>query len=182
MAVATEQFTGVFNSDPTHSSFEFGVKHMKVANFRSRFSDVSAQLRGDETGLRLVGNAKVESISIHNPPEFRAHVVGGADFFDGDNHPEINFSSTGIDLSDDGTFTLEGELTIKGVSKPITATGDYQEPIEDPYGFTRTALELHATVDRRDWGMDWQAPLPKGGDVLGYDVELSVHLELIKQA
>lgn len=181
MAVATQQFTGVFNSDPTHSSFEFGVKHMKVANFRSRFSDVTAQLTGHDSGLELAGRARVESISIENPPEFRAHVVGGADFFDADNHPEITFSSTSIDLSDDGKVALEGELTIKGISRPITASGEYQEPIEDPYGFTRTALELHAKVDRRDWGMDWQAPLPKGGDVLGYEVDLSVHLELIKQ-
>ena len=181
MAVATEQFTGVFNSDPSHSSFEFGVKHMKVANFRSRFADVTAQLTGDDSGIKLVGSAQVDSISIQNPPEFRAHVVG-AEFFDADNHPEIAFNSTGLDVADDGTLSLEGELTIRGITKPLTAKGEYQEPIEDPYGFTRTAMELHATVDRRDFAMNWQAPLPKGGDVLGYDVDISVHLELIKEA
>jgi polyisoprenoid-binding protein YceI len=73
-------------------------------------------------------------------------------------------------------------LTIKGVTRPVPDTGTYQPLIEDPYGSIRTAVELTTTVDRRDWDMDWQAPLPKGGDALGYDVQLSAHLELIQES
>jgi len=87
-----------------------------------------------------------------------------------------------VQLGADGAATVRGELTIRGVTRPVTATGSYQAPVEDPFGATRAAFELTATVDRREWGMDWQAPLPGGGDVLGYDVELSAHLELVKQA
>jgi hypothetical protein len=70
-------------------------------------------------------------------------------------------------------------MPVKGIARPLTATGSYQPPVEDPYGSIRTAIELSATADRRDWDMNWQMPLPKGGDVLGYEVEITVHLELI---
>jgi polyisoprenoid-binding protein YceI len=182
MATATQDLTGTYVADPTHSSFTFAVKHMKVATFRAGFSEVEARLSGSDAGLSLEGKARVESISISNPPEFREHVINGADFFDAGNHPEIAFRSNEIDLAADGTARVEGELEIKGIAKPVTAAGTHQEPIEDPYGLRRTALELTATLDRREWGMDWQMPLPKGGDVLGYDVELTVHLELIEEA
>lgn len=97
------------------------------------------------------------------------------------NHPEITFRSSRVELGEDGRADVEGELEIKGISRPVRATGTYQPPVEDPYGSVRTAIELSATVDRREWEMDWQMPLPKGGDVLGYEVELTVHLELIRQ-
>jgi len=182
VAVATQPFQGVFQADRDHSSFLFAVQHMKVSRFRASFRDVDARLVADGDGLRLEGAARVESISITNPPEFREHVVRGSDFFDADNHPAIAFRSERIDLREDGTLTLDGELTIKGVTRPIQASGRYQPPVDDPFGSVRAAIELSTTVDRRDWNMDWQMPLPKGGDVLGWDVELVVHLELIKQA
>jgi polyisoprenoid-binding protein YceI len=180
MTVATQQFAGTFEADPDHSSFLFAVKHMKVSSFRATFADVDARLVADDAGLSLEGRARVESISITNPPEFREHVVNSEEFFDGANHPEIVFRSNDVELAD-GSARVEGELEIKGISRPVSATGTYQPPVEDPYGSVRTAIELAATVDRRDWGMNWQMPLPKGGDVLGYDVELTIHLELIKQ-
>jgi len=181
MAVATQQFAGTFVADPDHSSFLFAVKHMKVSSFRAVFADVDARLVGDEDGLSLEGRARVDSISITNPPEFREHVVNGGEFFDARNHPAIVFRSTDLELEEHGGARVEGELEIKGLARPLTAIGRYQAPVEDPYGSVRTAIELAATVDRRDWGMDWQMPLPRGGDVLGYQVELTVHLELIKQ-
>ncbi len=182
MSISTQPFTGTFVADPAHSSFGFSVKHMKVASFSARFEDVDARVVADERGIRLEGAVRVESVSIKNPPEFREHVVYGSDFFDAGKHPEITFRSSRVELGEDGSVHVEGELTIKGVTKPVTATGTYQPPVEDPFGSVRTALELAATIDRRDWNMDWQMPLPGGGDVLGYDVRLSAHLELIKES
>ncbi|MBA3429473.1 MAG: YceI family protein [Actinobacteria bacterium] len=182
MAVTTDPLTGVFEADRNHSSFLFAVRHMKVSSFRASFSDVDARLIGDESGLRLEGAARVESVSITDPPEFREHVVRNPDFFDVDNYPQITFRSNQVDLAEDGTATVAGELTIKGISRPVTATGSHQPPVEDPYGSLRSALELQAVVDRRDWELSWQMPLPDGDDVLGWDVELTIHLELIKQA
>ena len=181
MSVATQPLVGTFVADPVHSSFQFAVKHMTIATYRASFDDVDARVVADPQGIRLDVAVRVESVSIKNPPEFRAHVVHGADFFDAGNHPEITFRSDDVQLHDDGTVAVRGELTIKGLTKSVVATGTYQPLIEDPYGATRTAVELTATVDRRDWGLSWQAPLPGGGDALGYDVTLSVHVELIKQ-
>ena len=129
---------------------------MQVSTFRASFGDVDARLVADASRSRLEGAARVESISIVGPPEFREHVVRGAEFFDADNHPEILFRSERIDLAEDGTATVDGELTIKGVSRPITATGTYRRPVEDPFGGLRAALALRARLDRRDWGMSWQ--------------------------
>jgi polyisoprenoid-binding protein YceI len=181
MAAIIDPPGGVFEADRTHSSLHFAVGHMKVSTFRASFGDVDARLIVDTAQLRLEGAARVESISIADPPEFRDHVVRGADFFDADNHPEILFRSGRVDLAEDGTATVDGELTIKGVSRPIRATGTYHRPVEDPFGLLRAALELRAVLDRRDWGLNWQAPLPGGADVLGWDVELTVQLELVKQ-
>jgi polyisoprenoid-binding protein YceI len=181
MAITTDPLTGVFEADRIHSSFQFAVRHMKVATFRASFGDVDARLIADGPEPRLEGAARVESISIADPPAFREHVVRGADFFDADHHPEILFRSERVDLTENGTATVEGELTIKGISRPITATVTYERPVEDPFGSLRAALALRAVLDRRDWGMSWQQPLPDGADVLGWDVELTVQLELIKQ-
>jgi polyisoprenoid-binding protein YceI len=144
MAVTTNPLTGVFDADRTHSSFQFAVRHMKVATFRASFRDVDARLIADASELRLEGAARVESISIADPPEFREHVVRGADFFDADNHPEILFRSERVDLTENGAATVEGELTIKGLSRPITATGTWERPVEDTFGSLRAALELRA--------------------------------------
>lgn len=182
MSVSTQPFTGTFVADPAHSSFGFSVKHMKVASFSARFDDVDARVVADEWGIRLEGAVCVESVSIKNPPEFREHVVYGGDFFDAGNHPEITFRSSRVELGEDGSVRVEGKMTIKGIAKPVMATGTYQPLVEDPFGSVRTALELAATVDRRDWNMDWQMPLPGGGNMLGYDVRLSAHIELIKES
>jgi polyisoprenoid-binding protein YceI len=181
MAVTTDPLTGVFDADRVHSSFQFAVRHMQVSIFRASFGDVDARLIADERQLRLEGAARVESISIADPPEFREHVVRGAEFFDADNHPEILFRSDRVELAENGAAAVEGELTIKGLSRPITATGTWSRPVEDTFGLLRTALELRAVLDRRDWELNWQMPLPDGADVLGWDVELTVQLELIKQ-
>lgn len=173
---------GTYNADPVHSSVQSGALHMGVGAFRTSFADVAARLTAGDDGLRLEGRAQVSSISIHNPPEFREHVVNGADFFDASNHPEIVFESSSIDLKADGAVELDGELVIKGIAKPLTATGTWHAPVEDPYGGMRTALELRAIIDRRDWDIMWQAPLPGGSDALGWDVTLDVQLELVKDA
>ncbi len=181
MNTTTQPLAGTFAADPIHSTFQFAIQHMGVSMFRATFDDVDARVVSDEHGVQLNGAIRAESISIRQPPEFRDHVLYGADFFDARNHPEITFRSVDVQLADDGTLAGQGELTIKGITKPVTATGTYQAPVEDPFGSQRAALEITAAVDRRDWAMDWQTPLPKGGDALGHEVELTVHLELVRE-
>jgi polyisoprenoid-binding protein YceI len=179
---AVHPFTGSFTADPDHSSFQAQLRHMGVGSFRTGFDHVEARLEAGPDGPRLTGRARVDSITITRPPEFRAHVVEGDDFFDGRNHHEITFESRRLDFSDDGTVALDGLLTMRGVERPIAATGTYHGPVEDIYGGRRAALDLEAEIDRRDWGMTFQAQLPRGGDVLSWRVRLSVHLELVADA
>lgn len=180
MTISTREFSGTYLADRDHSSILFSVRHMNVSVFRAAFADVSALVVADEDGVMLEGEAHVDSISISNP-QFREHVVNGPDFFDARAHPAINFRSERVEFAGGGGVQVQGELTIKGISKRVTATGSYRPPVEDPFGTTRAALELQTTVDRREWGLNWQMPLPAGGDALGYDVEVTVHLELTKE-
>lgn len=182
MATVAKTLIGTYELDRAHSTVQFAVKHVGVSTFRASFADVDARLIVDDDAIALEGRVGVESVSIVEPAEFREHVVRGADFFDGDTFPVITFRSTSVELGDDGAVTLSGELTIREASRTVTARGTYEPPREDPFGNVRTGLDLRATIDRRSWEMDWQTPLPGGGDALGWDVEITAQLELIKAA
>ncbi len=176
---AVHPFTESFTADPDHSSLQAQLRHMGVGSFRTGFDEAEARLETVSGRPRLTGRVRVESIGIRRPAEFRAHIVEGEDFFDARNHPEITFESRRLQFSEDGTVALDGLLTMRGVERPITATGTYLGPVEDNYGDRRAALDLRAEIDRRDWGMTFQAELPGGGDVLSWTIELSAHLELV---
>lgn len=176
MATATK-LSGTYTADPVHSSFAFGVRYQGVSLFKGTLDEVDAKL----VDGRLEGAAKVESISIRTPEQFRAHVLG-AEFFDAANHPEVTFTSQDIDIADDGTATIEGELTIKGITRPVSATGTWVAPAADAFGNTRGHLNLEAVVDRTEYDMNWNMALPSGGNVLANDVTLTVELSLVEQA
>jgi polyisoprenoid-binding protein YceI len=173
----TTALAGTFNADPVHSSFGFAVKYQGVSTFRGTLGDVAATLADG----KLEGTAQVESISIVTPEQFRAHVLS-ADFFDAENHPTITFTSSDVTLNDDATATVNGELTIRGVTKPVTATGTWQAPSEDAFGNTRAHLQLDVTIDRTEFGLNWNAPLPSGGNALANEVTLAVDIALVQQA
>jgi polyisoprenoid-binding protein YceI len=175
MTTATQPLAGTFTADPVHSSFGFAVRYQGVSVFRGSLSDVEARL---EDGV-LTGAAKVESISIKTPEQFRAHVLG-PEFFDAENHPEVTFTSTELTLDEDGTATVKGDLTIKGITHPVEGQGTWSAPAEDAFGNTRGHLNLVATVDRTAYGMNWNAPLPNGGNALANEVELTVDASLVQ--
>jgi polyisoprenoid-binding protein YceI len=131
--------------------------------------------------LTLEGTAKVDSISIRTPEQFRAHVLS-PEFFDAATHPEVTFVSSDLDLAGDGTATVRGELTIKGITKPVEAKGTWTEPAPDAFGNSRGHLQLEAIIDRAEWDMNWNMDLPTGGKVLANDVTLTVDLSLTAQA
>jgi polyisoprenoid-binding protein YceI len=180
MTTATKSLTGSYTADPDHSSAQAGLRHMGVGSFRTTFAELQAQLTTDGAGPALEGSASVASISITNPPEFRAHVVDSPDFFDAASHPEIGFRTSRLVLAADGTVEFDGELRIKGIAKAVAGRGTWQGPLEDVYGGERLALDLEAAIDRREWSMNYQAELPSGGDVLGWEVAVEAHLELVK--
>ena len=176
MTTAT-QLSGSYVADPVHSNFGFAVRYQGVSLFKGTLEDVSATL----TDGRLEGAAQVESISIRTPEQFRAHVLS-AEFFDAENHPQVTFNAAGVDLADDGTATVDGELTIKGITRPVHATGTWIAPEADAFGSTRGHLNLEALLDRTEFEMNWNAPLPSGGKALANEVTLTVELPLVEQA
>jgi polyisoprenoid-binding protein YceI len=173
----TTALAGTFNADPVHSSFGFAVKYQNVSMFRGTLGDVTATL----VDGKLEGTAQVESISIVTPEQFRAHVMS-ADFFDVENYPTVTFTSTDVELADDGTAKVAGDLTIRGVTKSVAATGTWQAPSQDAFGNTRAHLQLETTIDRTEFGLNWNMPLPNGGDALANDVTLTVDVALVQQA
>jgi polyisoprenoid-binding protein YceI len=165
--------TGTWSVDPVHSSVAFAVKHNVVATFRGAFSDVEGSL--DESGIR--GSARVESISVEEP-QLKGHLLS-PDFFDAERHPELAFRSAEIHAEGD-RVRVEGDLTIKGVTKPVVLEGTVNGPVNDPFGGERVGLELETVVDRTEFGLDWNAPLPGGGFMLASDVTIRGEFELTK--
>lgn len=161
--------------DQIHSTASFAVRHMGVSTFRAGFSQIDAALdiTGDEP--KLVGRVKVESIDVRDE-NLRGHLYA-EDFFDVASHPEVVFTSTRIERGEGDAVTVEGELEIKGVTKTVVATGELTQPTEDPFGGVRVGVDLTTTLDRRDFGLTWNQPLPKGGDALANEVTLNVHIE-----
>ena len=176
MAATTTPLNGAYAADPIHSSFGFAVKYQGVSVFRGTLDGVEATL---EAG-RLEGTAQVESISIRTPEQFRAHVLS-PEFFDAANHPEVTFVSDELDLREDGTATVTGQLTIKGITKPVEATGTWTAPAADAFGNTRGHLNLEAVIDRTEWDINWNMALPSGGNVLANDVTLTVEVSLVEK-
>jgi polyisoprenoid-binding protein YceI len=178
--IATHPFTGTYRAQPVPSTFSFRVRHSGTFWFRGVMPEAAATLRGDDgDGLMLEGSAKVESISVYEPAEMRAHLLA-PDFFDAEEHPEVSFRSTDLRLDDGGCLDLDGELTIKGITRPIKATGQWSGPRQAPFGEI-VGLRLHTSFDRREFGFDWQAPMPDGGEAVGWEVELDVDLLLMAE-
>ena len=180
MAIAVQPFEGTYELDREPLLVQFAVNHVgsRPSAPRSRTSTHgSPRTTGD---IALDGHARVESISIVDPRVPRARRPGRGLLRGG--HP----STDHVPLDERRarrrpSATVSGELAIRGVSRPVTASGTYAPPTADPFGAVRAALELRATIDRRSWDLDWQLPLPDGSDALGWEVEITAHLELVKE-
>jgi polyisoprenoid-binding protein YceI len=171
--------SGTYAVDPVHSSVRFRVHHGGIAFFRGYFEGFEGTLDASGSEPVLNGSTKVENISIRQPDFFRGHVMG-EEFFDAEKYPDISFRSTAF-KQDGGDVTIEGELTIRDATKPITATGTLVGPTETHAG-TRLALDVETTIKRQDFGVSWEAPtLPSGGPSLADDVTLEFTLQLAAQ-
>ncbi len=170
--------TGTWQLDPIHSSAGFAVKYMAVTTFRSEFKDVSATLdaAGDGT-VTLTGTVSVDSIDIDNP-DFKGHVMS-ADFFAVEEHPALTFTSTSFTRTGE-EVAITGDLTIKGSTQRVEGRGEITEATEDAMGNTRIGITVETTVDRTAFGLNWNAPLPKGGFALADKVTLTLDLAFVQ--
>ncbi|HXV33555.1 MAG TPA: YceI family protein [Gaiellaceae bacterium] len=169
---------GTWNLDPVHSIVGFEVGYM-VGTYKGRFHDVTASLGATEDGATLEGSAVVASVDVQNP-DLSAHLQS-PDFFDAERFPELRFRAEDVSL-DGGRITADGEITIKGVAKSVTVTGTVSPPISDPWGMQRLGITLTATVDRTEFGLNWNNPLPTGGLALASDVTIVAELQFVQAA
>jgi polyisoprenoid-binding protein YceI len=168
--------TGTWQSDPVHSHVGFAVKHV-VGTFRGSFGEFEATLSDTSGKRQLSGRVPAESVQVKEE-NLQGHLLS-PEFFDVEKTPEISFESTEI-AAEDGQVVIDGELTVKGITKPVVARGEINGPAAGPDGNERVGLDLETKVDRHDYGLDWQMDLPGGGKTLGDEVTLTVHLELVK--
>jgi polyisoprenoid-binding protein YceI len=175
---STREFApaGTWSADPVHSNVSFEVPYAGVNTFRGGFREFTATL----TAEGLDGSAKVASVDVKDE-QLSGHLQA-PDFFDAERYPEIAFRATELHRLEDGKVEGKGELTIKGVTQPIALTGEIAAaPSTDPFGRERIGLKLETSVDRTQYGINWNAPNQSGGDYLGNDVKLVAELALVKR-
>lgn len=182
MSIVTETSTavipaGTWEIDPAHSSVEFEIRHLGLATVKGRAPVVSGTITGGDAPS-IVGS--VDAAALTTFDEQRDAHLRAPDFFDVERHPQLRFSSTAIALRD-GRLVVEGDLTMRGATKPVTLTGSVVGPASDPWGNERIGLDLEGAIDRTEWGLSWNAPLPDGGTLLPDDVRLTASFSAIKK-
>jgi polyisoprenoid-binding protein YceI len=164
-------------ADPVHSTVAFEVEYAGVSIFRGSFRDFDATLEGSS----LAGSARVASVDVKDE-QLSGHLQS-PDFFDAERHPEISFRADELTFTDGGALAGSGELTIKGVTKPVELQGSLASaPSVDPFGRERLGLALETAIDRTEFGVAWNAPNQSGGNYLGDEVTLTADLTFVRQA
>ena len=177
-----ETAASTWNIDPAHSVAEFRVKHMMISNVRGQFAKVSGKLVLDESDL---ANSQVEALieasSIESrDPQRDAHLKS-ADFLDVENFPTLSFKSTRIRIVRNGELAVDGDLTIRGVTRKVTFDVEGPTPpVKDPWGNTRVAVSATTKINRKDFGLTWNTILEAGGMVVGEEVTITLDVEFIK--
>ena len=180
---APASLTGTYTIDPTHSRIGFVARHAMVTKVRGSFNEFEGSGYFDaehpersEVQLTI----KAASIDTRNPDR-DAHLRSN-DFFDMENHPEITFVSTEVEQVDADNYRVTGDLMIKGVTRPVTVDFEYTGSVVDPFGFQRVGFEGRTTVNRKDWGVNWNAALEAGGVLVSEKVTLEFEVSAIRNA
>jgi len=182
MSVTAETSTvippGTWQIDPVWSSVEFAVRKLGVTTIKGRAGTLVGVITGGETPSV---EGTVDAASLTTFDEERDTHLASPDFFDVERFPTLRFVSTDV-REEDGTVVVAGELTIKGITRPVELRGELTGPAADPWGGERLGLELGTTLDRTEFGLRWNAPLPGGGFLLPNDVELTAVFAAVRAA
>jgi polyisoprenoid-binding protein YceI len=181
-AAPVQTSTTTWNIDPAHSMAEFKVKHMMIANVNGQFSKVSGALFLDESDLANSRvEASIEAASIHTRDEQRDTHLKSPDFFDVETFPTLKFTSTNISILRDGELAVEGDLAIHGVTRKVRFSVEGPTPpAKDPWGNTRVAVSATTKINRKDFGLTWNAALETGGILVGDEVTITLDVEFVK--
>jgi polyisoprenoid-binding protein YceI len=169
--------------DPTHSKVSFKVKHLMISNVLGIFREFDGQVvtEGNDFSTALI-SFSMNTASIDTEVPDRNTHLKSADFFDVEKFPKIAFEGKGLkDLGDD-MYELLGDLTIKGIAKPVSLTVEFGGIMTDPWGNVKAGFSINGKVNRKDWGLNWNAALEAGGVLVGEDVKIICDIELAKVA
>ncbi len=170
----------VYNLDPAHTTVEFIVRHLMITKVRGRFTTFTGQVElAPGSDLPAAITATIDATSIDTREEQRDAHLRSADFFDVDNFPQLAFESTRIE----GTpqeMTIDGKLTIRGVTRDVRLSGSFEGRAADPWGGIRVGYAAHGTINRKDFGLAWNAALETGGVVVGDEVRIELNVEAVQ--
>ncbi|MBE0609554.1 MAG: YceI family protein [Dehalococcoidia bacterium] len=172
-----------WNLDPAHSGLQFAVKHMVISTVRGSFGEFAVDAEIDEANLaNSRATVRIDAASLTTGNADRDAHLRSADFFDVEAHPSIVFESRGIERRGGDDYRITGDLTIRGITRAIVLDGEIQGPVKDPWGGLRFGLSASGKVNRKEFGLNWNAALEAGGFLVGDDVKLTIEAELVKAA
>lgn len=171
-----------WNSDLTHSELGFRIKHLMITNVAGSFKNfnVSVETNGEDFSTAAV-RASVDVNSVYTNNEQRDQHLRASDFFEADKYPQFAFQSTQVEKKDEENFLIHGNLTMKGVTKPVALTAEFAGVTKDPWGGQRAGFTISAKLNRTEWGINFNGVLETGGLVLGEDVKLLGEIQLVKE-
>jgi polyisoprenoid-binding protein YceI len=180
---AVESLTGHYDIDPAHSRLGFAAKHAMVATVRGGFTVYSGEVYLDEEQPENSwAKVEIDVASVDTGNADRDKHLRTPDFFDIEKYPKITFKSTKVEKTDDDTYTLIGDLTINGTTNPVAVDWELTGTSNDPWGNFRVGFEGRTTVNRRDWGLEWNVGLDKGGVLVSEKVKLEFDIAAVKRA
>ncbi len=173
---------GTYAIDPSHTEVSFVARHAMVTKVRGYFRDLEGTITVAEDLGASSATATMKTASVDTGSADRDGHLRSADFFDVETNPEITFVSTGVQNASGNSFDLVGDLTIKGVTKPVTLKAEYDGTAQDPFGNVRVGFTAQTVVEREDWGLTWNAALETGGVLVSKKITLNLEVSAIKQA
>jgi polyisoprenoid-binding protein YceI len=180
MSTTQTQATALYALDRSHSSVEFTVRHLMISKVRGRFAGLEGRITVDQSNLPVAVSATIDSASIDTREEQRDAHLRSADFFDVEKYPSLSFESTHVS----GTaadFTIYGNLTIHGITREVNLQGSFEGRGRDPWGGERAGYSAHTTINRKDFGLTWNAALETGGVVVGDEIKIELNVEAVLQ-
>ena len=173
--------TGSYALDQSHSHVSFSARHLMVTKVRGRFPVTAGQLVIGEDPATSSVEATIDIAAVESGDPKRDEHLRSADFFDAEKYPYVTFRSTRVDDHGDGEFTLEGELTVKDTTRPVTLQGEYLGSQASPWGDTRVGFTAETEINRKDWGLAWNVALETGGVLVGDKIKLTIDAEWVKE-
>jgi polyisoprenoid-binding protein YceI len=172
----------IWRIDPAHSHVEFAVRHLMVAKVKGRFAEVEGTLTFDEAApAGSFADVRVAAASVDTHEAQRDAHLRSADFLDAERHPYLTFTSRRIEPGADGAFVAYGDLTVRGVTREVALEGEFLGTSRSPFGFLVAGFSARTTINRKDYGLNWNAALETGGVLVGDEVRITLEVEAVQQ-